>query len=174
MQLQLCYKLSISRCSFQFETEAEGGKLRRNVLVEGNVGSVGAPTAIVSMLSGQEEMFAFRRAVSFLCLLGFYNGFCMICKKCLYLCHYTKNTSTKQVYSMEPTGYVRVWFFLLVLNLCVGQIFKYVTNFLCSIFGCFCYWNYILIIFLWWFLRLILSILVVIFRVDIMSNCIHF
>ncbi|XP_022936535.1 AFG1-like ATPase [Cucurbita moschata] len=50
--------------SFQFETEAEGGKLRRNVLVEGNVGSVGAPTAIVSMLSGQEEMFAFRRAVS--------------------------------------------------------------------------------------------------------------
>ncbi|XP_022135602.1 AFG1-like ATPase isoform X1 [Momordica charantia] len=50
--------------SFQFETEAEGGKLRRNVLEEGNVGSVGAPTAIVSMLSGQEEMFAFRRAVS--------------------------------------------------------------------------------------------------------------
>ncbi|XP_022135609.1 AFG1-like ATPase isoform X2 [Momordica charantia] len=48
--------------SFQFETEAEGGKLRRNVLEEGNVGSVGAPTAIVSMLSGQEEMFAFRRA----------------------------------------------------------------------------------------------------------------
>lgn len=64
--IPLCYELSISCCSFQFETEAEGGKLRRNVLVEGNVGSVGAPTAIVSMLSGQEEMFAFRRAVSFL------------------------------------------------------------------------------------------------------------
>ncbi|XP_012076596.1 AFG1-like ATPase isoform X2 [Jatropha curcas] len=51
--------------SFQFETEAEGGKLRRNVLAEGNVSTGGAPTGIVSMLSGQEEMFAFRRAVSF-------------------------------------------------------------------------------------------------------------
>ncbi|KAE8056387.1 hypothetical protein FH972_013165 [Carpinus fangiana] len=50
--------------SFQFETEIEGGKLRRNVLAEGNVGSGGAPTGIISMLSGQEEMFAFRRAVS--------------------------------------------------------------------------------------------------------------
>ncbi|KAJ4826572.1 hypothetical protein Tsubulata_008522 [Turnera subulata] len=50
--------------SFQFETEIEGGKLRRDVLAEGNVGSGGAPAGIVSMLSGQEEMFAFRRAVS--------------------------------------------------------------------------------------------------------------
>ncbi|XP_021608209.1 AFG1-like ATPase isoform X2 [Manihot esculenta] len=50
--------------SFQFETETEGGKLRRNVLAEGTVGSGGAPIGIVSMLSGQEEMFAFRRAVS--------------------------------------------------------------------------------------------------------------
>ncbi|XP_038695339.1 putative ATPase N2B isoform X2 [Tripterygium wilfordii] len=50
--------------SFQFETEIEGGKLRRNVLAEGNVGSGGAPAGIVSMLSGQEEMFSFRRAVS--------------------------------------------------------------------------------------------------------------
>ncbi|EEF46981.1 atpase n2b, putative [Ricinus communis] len=48
--------------SFQFETEIEGGKLRRDVLSEGSVGSGGAPTGIVSMLSGQEEMFAFRRA----------------------------------------------------------------------------------------------------------------
>ncbi|XP_061376442.1 uncharacterized protein LOC133318456 isoform X2 [Gastrolobium bilobum] len=50
--------------SFQFETETEGGKLRRNVLAEGNVGSGGAPVGITSILSGQEEMFAFRRAVS--------------------------------------------------------------------------------------------------------------
>ncbi|XP_044480750.1 putative ATPase N2B isoform X1 [Mangifera indica] len=50
--------------SFQFETEIEGGKLRRNVLAEGSVSSGGSPTGIISMLSGQEEMFAFRRAVS--------------------------------------------------------------------------------------------------------------
>ncbi|OMO90853.1 ATPase, AFG1-like protein [Corchorus olitorius] len=50
--------------SFQFETEAEGTKLRRDVLAEGNVSSGGAPAGIKSMLSGQEEMFAFRRAVS--------------------------------------------------------------------------------------------------------------
>ncbi|KAH7524667.1 hypothetical protein FEM48_Zijuj06G0144000 [Ziziphus jujuba var. spinosa] len=46
------------------EEETEGSKLRRDVLVKGNVGSGGAPTGIKSMLSGQEEMFAFRRAVS--------------------------------------------------------------------------------------------------------------
>ncbi|KAF5201916.1 Afg1-like atpase [Thalictrum thalictroides] len=50
--------------SFQFETETEGAKLRRDVLAEGNVSSVGGPSGIVSLLSGQEEMFAFRRAVS--------------------------------------------------------------------------------------------------------------
>uniref|UniRef100_A0A803PDR0 AFG1-like ATPase n=1 Tax=Cannabis sativa TaxID=3483 RepID=A0A803PDR0_CANSA len=50
--------------SFQFETEMEGTKLRRNVLEEGNVSSGGTSTSIVSMLSGEEEMFAFRRAVS--------------------------------------------------------------------------------------------------------------
>ncbi|XVF89300.1 hypothetical protein PTKIN_Ptkin19aG0119200 [Pterospermum kingtungense] len=50
--------------SFQFETETEGSKLRRNVLAEGSVSSGGAPVGIKSMLSGQEEMFAFRRAVS--------------------------------------------------------------------------------------------------------------
>ncbi|XVE97443.1 hypothetical protein REPUB_Repub03eG0020000 [Reevesia pubescens] len=50
--------------SFQFETEIEGSKLRRDVLTEGSVGSGGAPAGITSMLSGQEEMFAFRRAVS--------------------------------------------------------------------------------------------------------------
>ncbi|RVW54059.1 AFG1-like ATPase [Vitis vinifera] len=54
----------LSFSSFQFETETEGGKLRRNVLAEGNVGSGGAPAGIISLLSGQEEMFAFRRAVS--------------------------------------------------------------------------------------------------------------
>ncbi|MFS8005394.1 putative ATPase, AFG1, P-loop containing nucleoside triphosphate hydrolase [Helianthus anomalus] len=50
--------------SFQFETETEGSKLRRDVLAEGNIGSGGAPAGIISMLSGKEEMFAFRRAVS--------------------------------------------------------------------------------------------------------------
>ncbi|XP_021275715.1 lactation elevated protein 1 isoform X2 [Herrania umbratica] len=50
--------------SFQFETETEGAKLRRDVLAEGSVSSGGAPAGITSMLSGQEEMFAFRRAVS--------------------------------------------------------------------------------------------------------------
>ncbi|KAH7686669.1 ATPase AFG1-like protein [Dioscorea alata] len=50
--------------SFQFETEAEGGKLRRDVLAAGSVGSGPAVPGIVSLLSGQEEMFAFRRAVS--------------------------------------------------------------------------------------------------------------
>ncbi|XP_027080929.2 uncharacterized protein [Coffea arabica] len=50
--------------SFQFETETEGAKLRRDVLAEGTVSSGGTPTGITSMLSGQEEMFAFRRAVS--------------------------------------------------------------------------------------------------------------
>ncbi|PSS17771.1 Lactation elevated protein [Actinidia chinensis var. chinensis] len=50
--------------SFQFETETEGAKLRRDVLAEGNVSSGGAPAGIISMLSGEEETFAFRRAVS--------------------------------------------------------------------------------------------------------------
>ncbi|KAL6212088.1 hypothetical protein ACLB2K_017309 [Fragaria x ananassa] len=50
--------------SFQFETETEGAKLRRDVLAGGNISSGGTPTGLVSMLSGQEEMFAFRRAVS--------------------------------------------------------------------------------------------------------------
>ncbi|XP_042424153.1 AFG1-like ATPase isoform X2 [Zingiber officinale] len=50
--------------SFQFETEIEGGKLRRDVLAEGSVGSGASPSGIVSLLSSQEEMFAFRRAVS--------------------------------------------------------------------------------------------------------------
>ena len=51
-------------CSFQFETEAEGTKLRRDVSAEGNVGVGPSTKGLVSMLSGQEEMFAFRRAVS--------------------------------------------------------------------------------------------------------------
>ncbi|KAF2303854.1 hypothetical protein GH714_023881 [Hevea brasiliensis] len=41
------------------EEETEGG---RSILAEGTVGSGGAPTSIVSMLSGQEEMFALHRA----------------------------------------------------------------------------------------------------------------
>ncbi|KAL9266718.1 AFG1-like ATPase-like protein [Drosera capensis] len=49
--------------SFQFETETEGAKLRRDVLAEGNVSSGGSLAGIVSLLSGQEEMFAFRRDV---------------------------------------------------------------------------------------------------------------
>ncbi|XP_031472979.1 uncharacterized protein LOC116245641 isoform X1 [Nymphaea colorata] len=50
--------------SFQFETETEGGKLRRDVLAEGGTGGSLAPTGIASLLSGEEEMFAFRRAIS--------------------------------------------------------------------------------------------------------------
>lgn len=50
--------------SFQFETETEGGRLRRDVLAEGGMSSGGSATGIVSMLSGKEERFAFRRAVS--------------------------------------------------------------------------------------------------------------
>ncbi|KAL0407642.1 UNVERIFIED_CONTAM: AFG1-like ATPase [Sesamum radiatum] len=50
--------------SFQFETETENPRLRRDVLAEGNVSSGGTTTGIISLLSGQEEMFAFRRAVS--------------------------------------------------------------------------------------------------------------
>uniref|UniRef100_A0A2P2IYT2 Uncharacterized protein MANES_03G016200 n=1 Tax=Rhizophora mucronata TaxID=61149 RepID=A0A2P2IYT2_RHIMU len=50
--------------SFQFEAETEGGRLRRDVLAKGTVGTGGAAANIISMLSGQEEMFAFRRAVS--------------------------------------------------------------------------------------------------------------
>ncbi|XP_066365669.1 uncharacterized protein [Miscanthus floridulus] len=48
--------------SFQFETESEGTKLRRDVLAEGNVGLGPSTTGLVAILSGQEEMFAFRRA----------------------------------------------------------------------------------------------------------------
>ncbi|CAN6297015.1 unnamed protein product [Urochloa humidicola] len=50
--------------SFQFETEAEGTKLRRDVLAEGNVGLRPSTSGLVAILSGQEEMFAFRRAIS--------------------------------------------------------------------------------------------------------------
>ncbi|KAG9459656.1 hypothetical protein H6P81_004164 [Aristolochia fimbriata] len=50
--------------SFQFETEIEDGKLRRDVLAAGSSGSTPSPAGIASLLSGQEEMFAFRRAVS--------------------------------------------------------------------------------------------------------------
>uniref|UniRef100_A0A804M7I2 AAA+ ATPase domain-containing protein n=1 Tax=Zea mays TaxID=4577 RepID=A0A804M7I2_MAIZE len=50
--------------SFQFETESEGTKLRRDVLAEGNAGSGPSTTGLVAILSGQEEMFAFRRAIS--------------------------------------------------------------------------------------------------------------
>ncbi|CAI9096677.1 OLC1v1032875C1 [Oldenlandia corymbosa var. corymbosa] len=50
--------------SFQFETETEDTKLRQDVLAAGTISSGGSPTGIISMLSGEEEMFAFRRAVS--------------------------------------------------------------------------------------------------------------
>lgn len=55
-------------CSLQFETEAEGGRLRRDVTAEGSVAPVGATrserTSIKSIFSGGEEVFAFRRAVT--------------------------------------------------------------------------------------------------------------
>ncbi|KAK1259767.1 hypothetical protein QJS04_geneDACA020067 [Acorus gramineus] len=49
--------------SFQFETETEDTKLRKDVFAVGSVSSVGAPAGIASLLSGREEMFAFRRAM---------------------------------------------------------------------------------------------------------------
>ncbi|KAH9306553.1 hypothetical protein KI387_010957, partial [Taxus chinensis] len=52
--------------SFQFETEMEGTKLRRDVLSPGKVAPIASTneerTSIHSLLSGREEMFAFRRA----------------------------------------------------------------------------------------------------------------
>ncbi|XP_020576928.1 lactation elevated protein 1-like, partial [Phalaenopsis equestris] len=50
--------------SFQFETETESVKLRRDVLAAVSVGLGPTSTGITSLMSGQEEMFAFRRAVS--------------------------------------------------------------------------------------------------------------
>lgn len=70
VSLQKCYWCGLTwvLCSFQFETEIVGGKLRRDVLAEGSMGSGTAPAGIASLLSGQEEMFAFRRAVGYLIL----------------------------------------------------------------------------------------------------------
>lgn len=42
----------------------EDSKLRRDVMMDASVSSVGSPAAIISMMSGKEEMFAFQRAVS--------------------------------------------------------------------------------------------------------------
>ncbi|XP_020098708.1 protein AFG1 isoform X4 [Ananas comosus] len=50
--------------SFQFETEIEGSKLRRDVLASGSISTGPTLSGIASLLSGQEELFAFRRAVS--------------------------------------------------------------------------------------------------------------
>lgn len=54
--------------SLQFETEAEGSRLRRDVAVQGGVAPVGSTrterVSLQSIYSGREEMFAFRRAVS--------------------------------------------------------------------------------------------------------------
>ncbi|KAL3694720.1 hypothetical protein R1sor_008371 [Riccia sorocarpa] len=54
--------------SLQFETEAEGSRLRRDVLVSGSVaplaGTKEEQAGIQALLSGREELFAFRRAVS--------------------------------------------------------------------------------------------------------------
>jgi len=65
-------------CSLQFETEAEGGRLRRDVTAEGSVAPVGATrserSSIQSIFSGREELFAFQRAVR-----GFsYNSFLLL------------------------------------------------------------------------------------------------
>ncbi len=53
--------------SLQFETEAESSRLRRDVQAEGSVAPLGVSkedkASIHSLLSGREELFAFRRAV---------------------------------------------------------------------------------------------------------------
>ncbi|KAJ7561739.1 hypothetical protein O6H91_03G039300 [Diphasiastrum complanatum] len=54
--------------SLQFETEAEGGRLRRDVSLSGSLAPLAttyeARASIVSLLSGREEFFAFQRAIS--------------------------------------------------------------------------------------------------------------
>eukprot|EP00976_Prorocentrum_cordatum_P042136 853678-Prorocentrum_minimum.AAC.3 len=54
--------------SLQFETAAEGGRLRRNVTADGGVAPVGQSKSelrgVAAQLSGKEEEFAFSRAVS--------------------------------------------------------------------------------------------------------------
>lgn len=52
------------QCSFQFETDIEGGKLRRDVTAAGTLGTRPTSTGLEFIMSGQEELFAFRRAVS--------------------------------------------------------------------------------------------------------------
>lgn len=49
--------------SLQFETAVEGARLRRDVTTPGGVAPVGA-APLEAILSGREEDFAFRRAVS--------------------------------------------------------------------------------------------------------------
>jgi hypothetical protein len=55
-------------CSLQFETEAEGSRLRRDVTVASGLAPLGGGEAGKKMmdaqLSGREEQFAFKRAVS--------------------------------------------------------------------------------------------------------------
>jgi hypothetical protein len=50
--------------SFQFETDIEGGRLRRDVMAMGTLGTTPKTTGLEFIMSGQEELFAFRRAVS--------------------------------------------------------------------------------------------------------------
>lgn len=50
--------------SFQFETDIEGGTLRRDVMAAGTIGTTPTTTGLKFIMSGQEELFAFRRAVS--------------------------------------------------------------------------------------------------------------
>ncbi|KAJ4770836.1 Lactation elevated protein 1 [Rhynchospora pubera] len=50
--------------SFQFETDIEGGKLRRDVTAVGTMGTRPTTTGLEFIMSGQEELFAFRRAIS--------------------------------------------------------------------------------------------------------------
>ncbi|KAL0297164.1 UNVERIFIED_CONTAM: putative ATPase N2B [Sesamum radiatum] len=64
LERQVSYVVGSCFLDNMFETETENPRLRRDVLAEGNVSSGGTTTGIISLLSGQEEMFAFRRAVS--------------------------------------------------------------------------------------------------------------
>ena len=60
--------------ALQFESEADGGKLRRDVTVAGGVapvaGGAGEAARALVALGGNEEMFAFRRAVSRILEMG--------------------------------------------------------------------------------------------------------
>ena len=56
--------LHVPLCSLQSETAVEGARSRTDVTVAGDVAVLGSSRLPLMQLSGREEEFAFRRAVS--------------------------------------------------------------------------------------------------------------